>query len=145
MESQKQPEYIDTTPPQVIGASVPVPLAELPPAPQSDQQLRQIGTQISVFLSQLPDYVGRFFNNYKQPVISFALIVAALIAIRVVLAILGALIDIPLLAPIFELVGIGYSVWFINHYLLKVSSRQELSKDLQSLKQQVVGDQKILD
>ena len=119
------------------------PLVTVTPAPQSDEQLQQIGTQVSVFLAQLPNYIGKFFNEYKQPIISIALVVAGLIALRVVLTILVALIDIPLVAPTFKLIGMVYSVWFINRYLLKASNRQELSEELQGLKQQVVGSQQL--
>ena len=121
------------------------PLVKVPPAPESDEQLRRIGTQVSVFLAQLPNYIGGFFNEYKQPIINITLAVTALIALRVVLTILVALIDIPLVAPTFRLIGIGYSVWFINRYLLKASNRQELVKELQALKQQVVGSQQLPD
>jgi len=41
-------------------------------------------------LAQLPDYLGRFFNDYKRPVTSIALIVAAIITVKVVLAVLDA-------------------------------------------------------
>lgn len=142
MESQ-QPEYINTDTPAVIGASEPAPLQKLLPAAQSDQQWRRIGTQISTFLAQLPDYLGNLFNEYKQPIISVALIAAAIISVKVVFAVINTLNGIPLLAPTFEVVGIGYSVWFVNRYLLKASNRQELSKDLQKLKQQLVGSQQL--
>jgi hypothetical protein len=142
MESQQQPEYVDTSSPAVIEASQPVSLTKLPPA-APEEQWQRIATQISVFLAQLPDYLGRFFNENKQPIISFALIVAALIALRVVLTVLITLNDIPLLAPTFELIGIGYSVWFVSRYLLKTSNRQELTGELQKLKQQVVGSQQL--
>lgn len=142
MESQQQqPEYVDTTSTEVIEASELAPSAKLPSATQSDEQWRRSGTKISVFLAQLPDYVGRFFNAYKQPIIIVALIVAAIISLKVVLAILDVLNDIPLLSPIFELIGIGYSVWFVNRYLLKASNRQDLTGEFQGLKQQVVGSQ----
>jgi len=58
----------------------------------------------------------------------------AAITVKVVLAVLDALNDIPLLTPTFELVGIAYSVWFVNRYLLKASSRQELAEEIQSLR-----------
>ncbi len=133
MESQQQqPEYVDTTSPEVIGASEPAPLAKLPPAAKSDEQWRRIGTQISVFLAQLPDYLGRLFNQYKQPIISVALIVAAFITVKVVLAVLDALNDIPLLSPTFELIGIGYSIWFVKRYLLQTSTREELFQNIQN-------------
>jgi len=140
MESQlQQPEYVSTTSSDALASSEVSPLAKLPSSVQSEDQWRRIGAQISTFLAQLPDYLGRFFNEYKQPIITVALILAAIVSLRVILAVLGALNDIPLVAPTFELVGIGYSVWFVNRYLLKASNRQELSQELQNLKSQVVG------
>jgi hypothetical protein len=41
------------------------------------------------------------------------------------------------------LIGIGYSAWFVNRYLLKASNRQELAQEIQGLKQQVVGSQQL--
>jgi hypothetical protein len=144
MESQlQQPEYVDSSSPEALPTSQPAPLAKLPPAPESNEQWRRVGTQISDFLAQLPDYLGKFFNDYKQPITSVALIVAAIITVKVVLAVLDALNDIPLLAPTFELVGIAYSVWFVNRYLLKASSRQELAEEIQALRGQVVGSQQL--
>lgn len=52
-------------------------LAELVDTFQSDEQWRRIGIQISGFLTQLADYISSFFNEYRQPIISIALIVAA--------------------------------------------------------------------
>lgn len=140
MESQlQQQEYANTTSPEGMAATEPAPLAKLPPAPQTDEQWRKVGTQVSAFLAELPDYIGRFFNEYKQPIITVALFIATIVTIKVVLAVLDALNDIPLLAPTFELIGIGYSAWFVNRYLLKASKRQELAQEIQGLKQQVVG------
>lgn len=112
---------------------------ELLPATQPDQQWQRIGTQVSSFLAQLPEYLSRLFNQYKQPIISVALILAAIVTLRVVLAVVDALDDIPLLAPAFELIGIGYCVWFVYRYLLKEPNRQELSQEIQAIKQQLIG------
>ena len=144
MESTlQQPEYADATSPEALPPADPAPLAKLPPALQSEDQWRRIGAQVSAFLAELPEYLGQFFNEYKQPITTIALILAAIISVKVVLAVLEALNDIPLLSPTFELVGIGYSVWFVNRYLLKASNRQELSQELQGLKEQVVGGQEL--
>ena len=142
MESQ-QPEYINTDFSAVIGASEPAPSQKLLPPAQSDEQLQRIGTQISAFLAQLPDYLGNLFNQYKQPIITVALIVAAIISVKVVFAVINALNGIIMLAPTFKVIGVGYCVWFVNRYLLKASNRQELSEDLQKLKKQVVGSQQL--
>lgn len=144
MESQLQQEdYANTNSPEGMAATEPAPLAKLPPAPQTDEQWRRVGTQVSAFLAELPDYIGNFFNEYKQPIITVTLFLAAIVTIRVILAVLDALNGIPLVAPTFELIGIGYSAWFVNRYLLKASNRQELAQEIQGLKQQVVGSQQL--
>ena len=143
MEPQlEQVEYIDDTSSEAVAAEVkmsePVILAKLPPA-QSGDQWQRIGEQASAFLAQLPDYLGKFFSDYRQPLTSLGLILAAIIAVKVVLAVLDALNDIPLLAPTFQLIGIGYSAWFTYRYLLKAENRQELTQEVDALKHQVVG------
>ena len=144
MESKTpQQEYAAPTTSEAIAAPEPAPLAKLPPASAPNQQWQRIGEQVSDFLAQLPDYIGQFFNTYKQPLISVGLILAAIITVKVVLAVLDALNDIPLLTPTFELIGIGYSVWFVNRYLLKSSNRQELASEIEGLKKQVVGSQQL--
>lgn len=136
----QQSEYINSPSPEVKEASDSVSLTKVPPiTTQLEVQGRQIGRNISVFLAQLPDYLNGFFQQYKQQIITVSLILAALIAIRVFLAILAALNDIPLLTPTFELIGIGYTAWFVNRYLLSTSKRQELAQEVQTLKQQIIG------
>ncbi|MFK0731275.1 MAG: CAAD domain-containing protein [Gloeotrichia echinulata DVL01] len=114
-------------------------ITKLQPPAQSQEQWLKYGEQISAFLGTLPEYLGSFFNQYKQPLISVGLIVGAIVAVKVLLAILDALNDIPLVAPTFELIGIGYSSWFVYRYLLKASTRQELTHEITTLKSQVVG------
>ena len=145
MESKplQQPEYVNSPSPEALPPSQPAPLVTIPPAPQTEEQWQRVGTQISDFLAQLPDYLGKLFNDYKQPIISLGLILASIITVKVVLAVLDALNDIPLLTPTFELVGIAYSAWFVNRYLLKASTRQELGEELQGLKGQVIGSQQL--
>jgi CAAD domains of cyanobacterial aminoacyl-tRNA synthetase len=108
------------------------------PAQSQDEWLKY-GEQISTFLATLPEYVGSFFNQYKQPLVTVGLIVGSIVGVKVLLAILDALNDIPLVAPTFELIGIGYSAWFVYRYLLKASTRKELTSEITTLKSQVVG------
>jgi hypothetical protein len=114
-------------------------ITKLQPPAQSQDQWLKYGEQISSFLATLPEYLGSFFNEYKQPLVSVGLIVGSIVAVKVLLAVLDALNDIPLVAPTFELIGIGYSAWFVYRYLLKASTRQELTSEITTLKSQVVG------
>ncbi|ALF56192.1 hypothetical protein ACX27_00265 [Nostoc piscinale CENA21] len=114
-------------------------ITKLQPPAQPQEEWVKYGEQISSFLASLPEYLGSFFNKYKQPLVSVGLILTALVAVKVLLAILDSLNDIPLVAPTFELIGIGYSAWFIYRYLLKASTRKELTNEITTLKSQVVG------
>ena len=106
---------------------------------ESGQQWQQVKDQALEILSDLPDYVGGFFNQYQKPIISVGLLLGVLIAIRITMAVVEAINGIPLVAPTFELIGLGYSIWFIIRYLLKASDRQELVRDANSLKEQLFG------
>lgn len=106
---------------------------------ETSQQWQRVWDRISGLLGNLPDYVTDFFKEYQRPLITVGLILAALISVRVVLAILRAVNDIPLLAPTFELIGLTYSGWFIYRYLLRAANRQELLEDFNALKAQVLG------
>ncbi len=140
----QEPEIVETKSPDATMPNInnqTGTIAKLQPSAQSQEQWLKYGEQVSGFLATLPEYLASFFNRYKQPLISIGLIVAAIVAVKVVLAILDALNDIPLVAPTFELIGIGYSAWFVYRYLLQASTRQELTNEITALKSQVVGKQ----
>jgi threonine/homoserine/homoserine lactone efflux protein len=81
----------------------------------------------------------RFFEENKGPLGGIGLIVLALVTVKVILALVDAIDDIPLVAPTLELIGLGYGIWFVYRYLLQASSRQELSEEIKTLKERVLG------
>jgi hypothetical protein len=102
-------------------------------------QWQQYGEKVATFLQSLPGYVSRFFAENKGPLGTIALIVGSFVTVKLILALLDALDDIPLVAPTLELIGIGYTGWFIYRYLLTAPNRQELSEQVKSIKNQVFG------
>jgi hypothetical protein len=150
----KTSDYTDSSTPELVAdvedraeleitTPEPAPLVVQPhQQSQSSDQWKQIGERVSYFLSELPDLLSDFFSQYQRPLIVLGLFFGGVVTVKLTLAILDAINDIPLLAPTFELVGIGYSAWFVYRYLLKAENRQELSQELDTLKQQVVGSQK---
>lgn len=102
-------------------------------------QWTQYGERIAAFLEALPGYVTRFFAENKGPLGSIGLILAVLVSVKLTLALLDAINDIPLVAPTLELIGLAYTAWFVYRYLLSASSRQELSEEVKTLKEQVLG------
>ena len=109
------------------------------PSDEVNQQFQQIWEKVSGLLANLPDYVTDFFQEYKRPLVTVGLILAAFVSVKLLLAILHAVNEVPLLAPTFELIGLGYSGWFVYRFLLKDVNRQELTENVNSLKDQVLG------
>jgi len=114
-------------------------LASVSSEGESGQQWDNIKDTVVDILSELPDYVGGFFNQYQKPIVTVTLLIAVLVTIKVVFAMVDAVNDIPLLAPIFELVGMSYSVWFVYRYMLRASTRQELWQEINGIKTQYLG------
>ncbi|NJK69119.1 MAG: glutamate--tRNA ligase [Microcoleus sp. CSU_2_2] len=106
---------------------------------ESPSQTQQIKEQIISILSELPAYIGGFYEQYKSPLTVVGVIIASIISLKVLLGVVDELNDIPLLAPTFELIGIGYTAWFIYRYLLRSSNRQQLGQEIQALKEQIFG------
>lgn len=113
------------------------PFSSSKPAP--DQPLQELLQPVLDFLSKLPGIISGFYYEYQSVLILIGLVVGGGISVYLTLAILDAINDIPLLAPIFELVGVGYTIWFIARYLWKAESRKELGKEFNSLKDQLLG------
>lgn len=107
--------------------------------PEAEQPWQEWVQPVTDFLSDLPEELGQFFENYKQPLVTIGLILTALITVKLTFALIGAINEIPLLAPVFELVGISYTAWFVYRYLLKASNRSELVGEFDALKSQVLG------
>ena len=146
METEyKEPQKVDTAlqneMPALDGTN-PQTIAKLAPADTSDSQLDMIGVKISRFLKEIPEDLSKFYSAYKTPLIGLAVFLASFVALRVVLAMLAAVNDIPLVSSVFELIGIGYTGWFVFRYLLKAPTRKELAAEIESFKKQITGQNK---
>ncbi|XP_022895863.1 protein CURVATURE THYLAKOID 1A, chloroplastic-like [Olea europaea var. sylvestris] len=63
----------------------------------------------------------------------------AIVATWLASNIVGAVNSVPLLPKITELVGLGYTGWFVYRYLLFKSSRKELAEEIKRLKKKIAG------
>jgi hypothetical protein len=142
MESQIQDTETTTTEETTSSFDSELPGSMMSPSkPASSDSAWQEWVDVIVdFLSKVPEQVGTFFSDYKQPLTTVGLILAAAVTVYVTLSVLDAIDNIPLLSSILELVGLGYSIWFVMRYLLKASTRQELFSEFNALKDQVLGN-----
>ncbi len=135
-----EPEMQKTTEEQTTGLNTELPgMMATRKQNYTGSQWDEFVEPVKEFLAKLPDEIAKFFSDYKQPLTTLGLILAAIVTVKITLAILDSINDIPLLAPLFELVGIGYTGWFVYRYMLKESTRQELVAELEALKTQVLG------
>ncbi|KAL0347748.1 UNVERIFIED_CONTAM: protein CURVATURE THYLAKOID 1A, chloroplastic [Sesamum calycinum] len=63
----------------------------------------------------------------------------AVVAVWLASVVVGAINSVPLLPKIMELVGLGYTGWFVYRYLLFKSSRKELATDIEAIKKKITG------
>lgn len=113
------------------------PLAAPSSAPQNNTEWQEILAQIKEYLSL--DAINEILSDYRKPILATGVVLGSLVTLKVALAVLGAINEIPLMAPTFEMVGIGYSAWFLYRYILKASTREELSKNFNAVKRDVLG------
>ncbi|CAI0424834.1 unnamed protein product [Linum tenue] len=65
----------------------------------------------------------------------------AIVAVWLSSIVVGAINSVPLLPKIMELVGLGYTGWFVYRYLLFKQSRKELATDIDTLKKKIAGSE----
>ena len=90
-------------------------------------------------VSNLDTILGNFFSEYRQLIISLGLVFGSIVAVKLTLALLSALNEIPLVEPILELVGLGYTAWFVTRFMLKSEKRQEFYAKFTDTKDSVLG------
>ncbi|MDF5721027.1 MAG: CAAD domain-containing protein, partial [Rhizonema sp. PD37] len=98
--------------------------------------VNEIADKTSYTDTKLP--ATNLFDEYKSLIISIPLIIASIITVKIILAIVEAINDIPQINSVINLAGIGYAGWFVFRYLLKASSRQELGEQLNSIQKEIV-------
>jgi hypothetical protein len=144
--STNTPRVTVTTEPLVVDTKpsfeTPVvedPSLQLPSGEETKEQLQQIWDRIYNFLAGLPEYLSEFFGAYRRPLVTLGLIFGSIVSVKLTLALLDAINDIPLLQPTFELIGLAYTAWFIYRYLRRAENRRELVSQLNEFKDDILG------
>ncbi|GLT46611.1 hypothetical protein SLA2020_203550 [Shorea laevis] len=65
----------------------------------------------------------------------------AIVALWLASIVVSAINSVPLLPKIMELIGLGYTGWFVYRYVLFRSSRKELATDIEALKRKISGSE----
>ncbi|MFP4122497.1 isoleucine--tRNA ligase [Coleofasciculus sp.] len=91
-------------------------------------------------LSNVLVTLRQVFSENQRVWLTVGVVVAIPITLKVTATVLDSIARLPLLADMLQLVGIGYSAWFVNRYLLRAPNRQELAQKARSLKTEVLGE-----
>ncbi len=103
---------------------------------------QEAGDKVARFIDMLPDFIVETFNQYRQPLTKVGILLLALVSVAIADGVLDVVNALPLVAPLLELVGLGYTGWFIWRYLLYAETRQELGENYQNIKNRVTGKSK---
>ncbi|WP_204153618.1 valine--tRNA ligase [Leptolyngbya sp. CCY15150] len=76
-------------------------------------------------------------NQLQKPAIALGFLLLLVVMARLFLAVMDALDGLVFVSPLLKLIGLGYSIWFVNHYLLQADRRQELMKAWSRLVSQI--------
>ena len=124
----------ETRPIIVSAASEPAQsVADSTPKADTLEVTNQLWEQVT---QKWEEYFGEGKKSNLTITIAAIAIIPLLIAIS---AFLNFLNNLPLLSSVFELVGFGYSAWFIYRYLLLASTRKELTDMVDAWKNEVLG------
>jgi CAAD domains of cyanobacterial aminoacyl-tRNA synthetase len=102
-------------------------------------ELSDVAEKSADSLAETPSYLSQIYQQNRGAFINVGLFYAALITLKLMLAFVAAVDTIPLFAPFFRAIGLGYTGWFVYRYLLKAATRQELAGEIDTLKAKVIG------
>ncbi|MFM7426274.1 MAG: valine--tRNA ligase [Elainella sp.] len=144
-----QPKAQPSAPPAAGSGDPALPSTSTPvdsPAALLEQAapLEQVGDMLEAAADQVETKVEQTLERwnlsaYKKPALVFTFVVILLLILRILAALLGAFNGLPLVAPLFKLVGVGYSGWFIWTVLLSKEKRRSFATQLRQLRTQLNG------
>ena len=104
-----------------------------------DADWKEVSNKVFSYIDMVPDFISETFSQYRQPLTKVGIFLLALVSVAIADGVLDVVNALPLVAPLLELVGLGYTGWFIWRYLLYAERRQELGRDYKTLKDRVTG------
>ena len=84
-------------------------------------------------------YFQRFFSNFRRPIITLVIVWALIVTLQVLSAVTSALESSPVVATIFKLIGLSYTVWFLSQNLLYAEKRRQTWEQLSQWRREIVG------
>jgi valyl-tRNA synthetase len=83
--------------------------------------------------------VAQKSDRYQRAAVNLGLIFVLIVLLKVVYAVVSEINSLLLLAPLFKLIGFGYSTWFASKNLLWAEKRRVLADQLQAVTAEAFG------
>ena len=91
-------------------------------------------------LKEIKQLWDNYFGEGKKANLSLAITLLSTIPLLIAASVLLDFLNkLPLLPSVFELIGFGYSGWFVYRYLLLASNRKELVDAITAWKNKIFG------
>ena len=82
----------------------------------------------------------RFFSDFKRPARLLGILFILFVALKVMSTLAVTLESIPLIAPIFRLIGLAYAAWFTGQNLLYAEKRRHTWQRLGQWRRDILGE-----
>jgi glutamyl-tRNA synthetase len=99
----------------------------------------KIEEQFRDIFSNFPDYINQLYQEYQSQLQIVFFLALAILTVKLLASFVQALNRIPILSISFELIGIGYLLWFVYRYLLNQDNRQELLDKIEDIRTEIIG------
>jgi CAAD domains of cyanobacterial aminoacyl-tRNA synthetase len=143
-ENNTSPSIATADRPTVLDVNTVAPgtLLQLPTSdnPIISPEVKEQVENVIRFLSTFPDYFNGL-GGYRKPLTTVGLVLVAGLGVAVADGVLARLNTIPLFAPTFELIGLGFTGWVLFRYLLYADTRQELLQAYDHVKERITGSE----
>lgn len=80
------------------------------------------------------------FSRYRKPLTNIGLLVLLSITAKLTLTVINTVDQLILISPALRLLGLVYTLWFVYRYLLKATTRAELSQQLNQWLTEIWGE-----
>ncbi|NET89923.1 MAG: isoleucine--tRNA ligase [Kamptonema sp. SIO1D9] len=109
------------------------------PQAQTETNVKQSWQKTLGYIGNVSKYIKGFFQENQRALVTVALIGTALITVKLVLALLNTINEIPTVEPLFQLIGIGWTTWFVWNHVLPAKKRQELVLNYRKFQEEYLG------
>ena len=103
------------------------------------EKTNKIEEQFRDIFSNFPDYINQLYQEYQSQLQIVFFLALAILTVKLLASFVQALNRIPILSISFELIGMGYLLWFVYRYLLNQDNRQELLDKIEDIRTEIIG------